>query len=145
MASAAPGTHQRASLVTVAPCSDCTPLGAGVFIGVPPTGGSIASTEPPGALHPSAAFVRLGGKEKPAGCTGRAESSGARITRGDMAPGRLKPNSSAAAPRLQCLSLQRSIVGWAGWRSKERPAASAGGLVVGRATKKARKGGRPVV
>ena len=50
-------------------------------------------------------------KKKPAGCTGRAKSSGATITRGDTAPGRLKPNSSAAAPRLQCLFLQRSIVG----------------------------------
>ena len=33
-------------------------------MGCPHTGGSIASTEFPGALHPGAACVRLGGKEK---------------------------------------------------------------------------------
>ena len=89
---------------------------AGVFIGVPPqTGGSIASTGSPALSIPVRPLSGLAAKKKPAGCTGRAESSGARITRGDTAPGRLKPNSSAAAPRLQCLSLQRSIVGCAGF------------------------------
>ena len=67
----------------MAPWFGCRPLGAGVFIGVPPqTGGSIASTGSPAPSIPVRPLSGLVAKKKPAACA---------LRRGDKNPPHYRP------------------------------------------------------